>query len=221
MLPNYELLLLNVSRNKRALSDYFGDSIGQHIIAEYIKRFGFVAKVYSGYVGDAKKVIKFEISEHNVPVIGFYCAADNIVTTLNLIKWIKKIYTDKKIVIGGPQAVAIDKKMFLENSIDYVIVGEGEIPMLKLMECIIDGYGELQEIPSLKYVKNNQMFINDIKGAIIHNLDNIPFPNFDNSLNSNFRKGKTIGLITGRGCPFNFAFCNEVANAKNVLGKFY
>ena len=83
---------------------------------------------------------------------------------------------------------------------------------------MIDGIGQVENIPSLLYYdcKSSSLVWNQCDDAIISNLDEIPFPHIEDSLSGKLRQGKMAGIITGRGCPNHCTFCYEGANAKNV-----
>lgn len=213
----YEILLINVFRDTSGYSASFHDSIGQYLIASYLRKHDFVAQVYSGNVQDCMKVINTEISSGHVQVIGFYAAADNIRIVAHAIKWVKENYSAVTLV-GGPQAIALDTVFFKSTGNDYAIVGEGEIPTYKLLSYLIDNAGNIDDIPSLVYLNSEQERIvwNQCDDAIISNLDEVPFPHVEDSLTGQLRQGKMVGIITGRGCPNHCTFCYEGANAKNV-----
>lgn len=214
----YEVLLINTFRDTSGYSGSFNDSIGQYLIAAYLRERDFVAQVYSGNGLDCRKTIKHEVVNHHVRVVGFYAAADNVRIVAHAIQWIKKNYPEVITFVGGPQAIALDTAFFLSTGNDYAIVGEGEIPTYKLLSYLIDGSGQLEDIPSLLYYdcKTGKMVWNQCDDAIILNLDEIPFPHIEDSLSRKLRQGKMVGIITGRGCPNHCTFCYEGANAKNV-----
>lgn len=217
MIMDYELLLLNVYRDTNGYSSSFNDSIGQYLLAGYLRKHDFVAKVFSGSVAECREILKREIGEHKVPIVGFYAAADNIRIVTHAVRWLKERY-DVTTVIGGPQAISLDLEFYRSTKNDYVIVGEGEIPLLKLMSYVVDGIGNLREIPQLKYFdrEQNAYVWNQCDTAIITDLDSIPFPHVEDSLTGRLRNGTMVGIITGRGCPNHCTFCYEGANAKHV-----
>lgn len=214
----YELLLINISRDIGGYSASFRDSIGQYLIAAYLREYEYKAYVFSGNIAECKKIIEREISNSHVPVIGFYAAADNIRVVKHAIYWIKANYPNVKTVIGGPQAIDLDYNFFLETKNDFAIVGEGEIPMRFLLAALIDGTIELSSVPSLVSMSDEgkNLIINQCDNAIISDLDTLPHPSIEDSLVGNLRKGTIVGIITGRGCPYQCTFCYEGANAKNV-----
>lgn len=214
----YEVLLINVFRDTSGYSESFNDSIGQYLIAAYLREHDFVAQVYSGNCLDCRKTIENEVVNHHIHIVGFYAAADNVRITTHAIQWIKRNYPEVVTFVGGPQAIALDAAFFLSTGNDYAIIGEGEIPIYKLLSYLIDEIGRPEDIPSLLYYdcETGKMVWNQCDDAIISNLDEIPFPHIEDSLSGKLRQGKMVGIITGRGCPNHCTFCYEGANAKNV-----
>lgn len=215
---NYEILLLNVSRDYSNLSSAFKDSIGQYAIASYLRQRDFKAFVYSGNVQDCKRVIANEIKNGNTYIFGFYAAADNIRVVEHVIYWIKNTYPECITIIGGPQVAGLDYKFFERTNNDFAILGEGEIPIYFLLSSLIDHDIELSCVPSLimRDVKGTDLIVNSGENAIVHDLDSIGYPRMEDSFTGKLRQGSMVGIITGRGCPYNCAFCYEGANAKNV-----
>ncbi|WP_455719727.1 B12-binding domain-containing radical SAM protein [Agathobacter sp.] len=215
---SYEILLLNVSRDYSNLSSAFKDSIGQYAIASYLRQKDFKAFVYSGNVQNCKRVIESEIRKRNTYIFGFYIAADNIRIVEHVILWIKETYPKSITVVGGPQVAGLDRSFFDRTKNDYAILGEGEIPMYYLLSALIDHDVELVNVPSLimKDSTGKGLAVNAGNNAIVCDLDSVGYPKVEDSLTGNLRQGNMVGIITGRGCPYNCAFCYEGANAKNV-----
>ena len=74
----YEVLLINVFRDTSGYSESFHDSIGQYLIAAYLRKRDFVAQVFAGNCAECKRTIENEVESNHVRVVGFYAAADNI-----------------------------------------------------------------------------------------------------------------------------------------------
>ena len=213
----YEILLVNISRHPIAQSSSFQDCIGHYLIAAYLRQRDFVAQVYSGSVQDTMDVLSRELGEKHVGIVGFYAAADNIDVVAHTVRWVKKTF-QAITVIGGPQAIALDEDFFISSGNDYAIIGEGEIPIYKLLSVLIDQDGRLEDVPSLIYRTpvSGQLIQNPIDGATIDDLDSIPFPHIEDSLTRRLRMSETAGIITGRGCPNHCTFCYEGGNSKYV-----
>jgi len=191
------------------------DNLGQHSIAAYLETKGFIAKVFSGVSRDAHIVIENEIRNNNIPVLGFYVASDNLTVTEHIIKWIKREF-DVYVIVGGPEAVALKEEFIRRTGCDFVIEGEGEIPVYQVLSKIIDDIGDYEKIFSIRYISKENIYKENPLSPLIEDLDNIPFPSQKRCLKKNFRDKNSFGIITGRGCPYNCAFCYEGANTKKV-----
>lgn len=211
----YELLLVNVMRCADLQAQYFRECIGQHMIAAYLAQRDFRARVFSGDILDAEQVIRREAEKNGVHYVGFYVAADTVVMVGNLIRKLKET-TNLTVLVGGPQAASLDEGFLRETGCDYIIVGEGERPVYLLLSYLEDGAGSLDQLKSLRYLDANGILHDTPLDEPIEDLDTLPYPRRQDSMHKNFRGRQTIGLLTGRGCPFHCAFCYEGASSKVV-----
>ena len=176
----YEQLMMNLKRGVTEKMPHVEECLGQHIIAAYLQQDHFRARVYSGDSSAAKQVIDFEVKHHGVTVVGFYVGSDNVVMIGNLIRWIKKQYP-VKVVVGGPEAAALEKTFLQRPGCDFIIVGEGEVPMLQLLSYLEDGIGTLADVHSLRYLEKDTYHTNPL-APLIMDLDSLPYPKRENSL---------------------------------------
>lgn len=211
----YELLLATLSRSAELHKEQFCQCIGQHLIAAYLARHDFRAKVYYGEIETALPFLLQEADAHGVRSIGFYVAADNVVMIGNLLRALRP-ETRAFLFVGGPEAAALGEDFLRETGCDAVIAGEGERPVLQLLRYLEDGVGSLEAVDGLRFLDENGRFHARPPGEPIADLDAMPWPDPANSLQKNYRMGKSIGMLTGRGCPFHCAFCFEGAASKHV-----
>jgi len=108
-------------------------------------------------------------------------------------------------VFGGPHATFFPELIY-EDGIDVICRGEGEYPMLDLVNKInfnLAGYN----IPNLWFKTASGIIKNNVR-PLISNLDSLPFP--DRELINKYklyRKRTRIRTITSRGCPYDCSYC--------------
>lgn len=179
------------------------------------------------------------IKKFSPDLIGWGCLfSGNFPDVLKLSVMVKDNFPKISQVIGGIHA-SIYTKDILENcpSIDYIVLGEGEETILRLVESIKDKKN-LKEIPGLGYRTKEGISIN-CKGSYIKKIDDIPFPAYeliniedyyiDTSKWYNPKKlrfNTSIPIITSRSCPNRCNFCSmwqvmgpiwRARSAKNVV----
>lgn len=106
---------------------------------------------------------------------------------IELSKYFKQMDKKTKIIAGGPHPTYFPE-IINNNSIDYVIRGDGEDAICKL-------------------VKNPKEGV--VLGSLEENLDNISFPNRDVIYKEmiNEERNPVKHIIGSRGCPFDCPYC--------------
>lgn len=138
---------------------------------------------------------------------------ENMTENLFLSRYIKDRYKIP-VIIGDPQATALDEKFFRESKCDAVVRYEGELTMLELMNFFLEDVGALENIHGISYLTPDGIVKNPERN-LIRNLDALPFIDEDFYLiPRDFYRG--LSLMTGRGCPFHCAFCHEGSHTRAV-----
>src|SRR6266705_3689826 len=99
-----------------------------------------------------------EINWSQYKVVGFTSTFDQNVASLTMAKLIKDLHPSVKIIFGGAN---YDGEMGLEHFrafpwIDYVVVGEGEVPLPALVRQLLEGKADDMP-PGVGYRKGNQV----------------------------------------------------------------
>ncbi|ABV34276.1 B12-binding domain-containing radical SAM protein [Pseudothermotoga lettingae] len=110
-------------------------------------------------------------------------------------------------VMGGPHATAEYEKILTDGICDYVVLGEGEVVLPKLLEALKNNERK-PDLSGLCYIENGTIVSK--KPEFVEDLDLLPFPDRENftAYRTMFDKKMATSVITSRGCPFNCEFCS-------------
>ncbi len=96
---------------------------------------------------------------------------------------------------------------YLIQGADFIIQGEGEITLEKLV-VTIENKGDLTQIEGIAFKKENEIVVNP-KREVLRDLDKLPLPAWDlvdiDAYKEIWRRGGntfTLNIATTRGCPF-------------------
>tara|TARA_B100000959_G_C14980643_1_gene623306 strand:- start:452 stop:1987 length:1536 start_codon:yes stop_codon:yes gene_type:complete len=217
MLQNQEL-----TKNKQkilfvAFYDY--GSAGIRAIESFIHSNGY--KTYTVFLKEnkpnqlieptdkEKKLLFDKISEFNPDIIGMSLRSPYFETVSKITKWIRDKFPEKIVIWGGSHATMCPEECI--KHVDYVVIGEGEYPLLKFIEK------RTTDIKNFWIKKNNEIIKNAL-GPSISDLDTLPFPEFTNKCYiENDRlidedpiiKLNKYQIMASRGCPYQCTFCSN------------
>ena len=148
-------------------------------------------------------------------IIGFSLNYGQFLPSISISKKIKKIDSNKKIVLGGSRTTGFLGKRILESFeyIDFIVSGEGEESLYQLA---FDS-GNYESIPNLIYKKENTVFFNENKNYLDMNF--LPTPCYDSFYNELaacsseiqqvYNYNARLPVEISRGCWWNkCTFCN-------------
>lgn len=145
-----------------------------------------------------------EIYKGKYDIVCFSCYIWNIKYTLEIINDLKKINPNAIIVLGGPE-VSFKPENIIKAyaSIDYIVVGEGEVTFKELLHYLINEEGKISDIDGIVYRQEDEVIRNKNR-SLIKDLDSIASP-YEGSLED--FENKIIYYESSRGCPHNCKYC--------------
>ena len=171
--------------------------------------------------GEIKNVIR-NIKPDVVGVSNQYTS--QVVNAVKTAEAVKEVNSGIRVVMGGPHASVLPSTFFTETSaVDYVVMGEGELTMVELIERI-DGRRDINTVKGVAFKKGGELVINE-RREFITGLDDMPLPAYElvdmeryfyfNERGKDGRETyrysgseRSVSMITSRGCPFNCVFCS-------------
>jgi magnesium-protoporphyrin IX monomethyl ester (oxidative) cyclase len=112
------------------------------------------------------------------------------------------------VICGGPHPSALPEyTLKTVPTFDYLVVGEGEITTLELVETLDKGNSP-NKVKGLGYRKGKKIIVTPFR-PFLKNLDSLPFPAYHlfslkkyNPHPPHGNRRPIIPLLTSRGCPF-------------------
>ncbi len=155
-------------------------------------------------------------------IVGISMKSFTLLESIMVANKIKEINPKAKIIAGGPHVIVDGYNLLKENDVfDFGVVGEAEFVFQEFVEG-----KDPKEIQGLLYRDESNNLIQNPMQDWIKDLDNLPFPNYDNFDSVN-HDGKihTIDvwpLVTSRGCPYTCTYClkeNALIHTENGMIK--
>ncbi|MFH1610425.1 MAG: radical SAM protein [Patescibacteria group bacterium] len=169
-----------------------------------------------------KKEIQEYLLQEKPDVVGLTAITFLMIDTIKLINLISKILPDTKIVLGGPHVNIYPNETIDIPGIDFLVLGEGEIPCLDLINNIEDKE-KLKTIKGLVF-KHDGQIVNTGNRELLEDLDQLPHPvreltNYKKYYSTLSYKNPTTSMFTSRGCPYKCIFCDRPHLGKNFRAR--
>ncbi len=142
-------------------------------------------------------------------LVAFSCYIWNITQILEVATKIKKINPECKILLGGPEVSYDWNQVINLEEIDFIILGEGEIPFASFL----NSFPAFDQVPDLVWKKDGLVIENH--AAEMLNIQELSHINpYCNDANEEL-KNKICYIEASRGCPHTCDFC--LAGLQNKL----
>ncbi len=145
-------------------------------------------------------------------LVAFSCYIWNITQTLDIAKRIKQRNASCKILLGGPEVSYEWKDIIALPEVDFIILGEGEIPFTSFLK----EFPDFGKVPSLVWKIGEDVVQNHLSESI--NLQLLQNINPYQSIAAEELNTKISYIEASRGCPNCCEFC--LAGLDNKLRFF-
>jgi len=224
-----KLLLINPMASRKApvkgRPSHFPVGIG--LISSYLKQHGHEVEILDNETEclNRDELAKFiEASDHDV--YGITAMSPQYSYIKGVSRLIKRL-RNKPVILGGPLATYSFKTVLENTGVDVCVLGEGEETMADLLGRL----DSLADVDGIAYLDNGNVMKTSSRNYQ-KSRDEYPFPDYEsfnmqpyfaktliqyesglaasyfNPVKSTARL-KTIGLITGMGCPYQCAYCSK------------
>jgi anaerobic magnesium-protoporphyrin IX monomethyl ester cyclase len=201
-----DALLIRLHRTHLFIPARSGDEqLGLLYVATAAARKGWRIEVFEEANVSSAVLIKY-IRRRSVGVVGFYVDHENVFPVMSFMSLLKAELPHVALVAGGPQCREWDRRILDESPCDIVVRGEGELAFSEILEVLLHGRGELDDVEGITWRAASLLRRNADAKPI--DLDLFPIP--ERSVNPARSIGNgTETIVTARGCPFRCTFCYE------------
>jgi anaerobic magnesium-protoporphyrin IX monomethyl ester cyclase len=185
--------------------------LGLVSIGTVIKETGYPVRIidFNHYRGDFSS----ELHQFRPRIVGIGGTTPTRMKSFDIARKVKRELPGTVVVYGGVHATFTAREV-LEKipEIDYIIMGEGEIPFRELCDSVLQGdYARIRDIPGVACRQGNEIHLNAPKR--LNDLSVLPVPDRDlldgeYQLDMDFVKGRAEPIVTSRGCPAKCNFCS-------------
>lgn len=134
-------------------------------------------------------------------VVAFSCYIWNITQTLAVARALKAINPNIKVLLGGPEVSYEYTDVIKLPEVDYIILGEGEIPFAEFLAA----YPNIETVGNLVYKVGEEIKL--LPKQVMFDLENYRGVNPYQNDPPEDLYNKVCYIETSRGCPYKCEFC--------------
>ena len=158
------------------------------------------------------------IEEHQPAIYGLSFAFLTQRIAFKTINEIKRRFPELLVIAGGPHPTSMPDQVLEKTSADIVVIGEGELTLVDIVNELSRGSRDFTAIPGLLIRTpegaNKGEPLSTGKPRAFENLDDLPFMAWDRIDFSKFtgqhycRSTRQSCIVISRGCPYQCTFCS-------------
>jgi anaerobic magnesium-protoporphyrin IX monomethyl ester cyclase len=142
-------------------------------------------------------LFKDRLSNSGADIIGIGCTTSDYDQAQKCVHLAKQVLPKAKIILGGPHPSLATDEVASNQEIDHLLVGDGEITFVDLIDAIHRGYSPRRIIYGQRPVLDSMPFVDR---DVFEKKEHLMPPIW-------FGSPPWVSMITSRGCLFNCLFC--------------
>lgn len=205
--------------------------LGLGYIASFLRQHGFLCKITDANVLSLSSLETVSSVTEKTVLVGISVNSFTVAAAATIADLVRT-RSSATIILGGAYPSAKPERALELIAADAVIIGEGEYPLLALMESLARGEDPYRANIAGLIPRRQPAGVDLRQHERICNLDDLPFPAYDllpplAKYRTRARKRPVAALITSRGCAYDCTFCSKdvfqrkvrFRSAENVLAE--
>lgn len=165
---------------------------------------------------DPKKKIISQLEKYKPDIIGFSVMSAFYQRCCYMAEQIKEKFK-VPIIFGGIHPTSVPERVIKNEFVDMICVGEGEYPMLELVNSMEEGQIDYR-IKNIWFKKNGRIIANDVR-ELVDDLDILPMADKEIYYSLKPHYADLYLINTRRGCEYNCSYCCHSNLRKIYFGK--
>jgi radical SAM superfamily enzyme YgiQ (UPF0313 family) len=148
-----------------------------------------------------------KVADEKPDLVGISAMTYTWLDTLLVARAIKEVNPRLPVVVGGPHTALYPSESLQHPEIDFVVVGDGEVPLAGLMDRLAQGSRDVVGIPGLMSRESppaQRFFYADMADLPIPDRRLTPYKRYAAVVS---RRPPTTIAMSSRGCPYTCSFC--------------
>ena len=187
-------------------------------LAAYVRSYGYDPLILDMVFDEVTpEYVDQQLRIRGIQVVGIGCMTCEYPAAVEEARRIKAAHPGIQIVFGGAHPSGDPEECLRTGVVDYVIVGEGELPLVQLLASLRDGRTD-SAIQGVWTMRGGEIVPGG--SAAIPDVNELPRPAYDMvGLERYFRldspwhfpkSPRAVQFITERGCPYQCSYCHEI-----------
>ena len=247
-----QILIIVVRYNPLGEPSYYEFPLGLAYVSACLKRAGYDVDVLNlnHYDGNQLDLIRNKMTWNKYGYVLTGGLSAHYQQIKRVVDDVRYCDSAAVVIVGGGLMSATPELMYRYIQPDYMVLGEGEITIVELMNELNNGGENLECINGIGYRSNSGELIVTQRRAPIMDLDSLPWPDLEGFEFETYleiqRPNDSLYLyvddnprfypiISSRGCPYNCTFCYHplgqkyrsrsiddlIAEIEDVMGKYH
>lgn len=180
---------------------------GVGYLSAVLKRAGHTTSLIHVIEPPERKALVNRVLGEQPNLVAFSATTNQFIYVREWVKWIKEANGELLTICGGVHPTLNPEKAIATEGLDMICRGEGEQPLLELVNCLESGENS-DHIRNLWIKRANGQVVKNPLRPVIQDLDALPFADreiFDFPTLC-LSEGGAI-FMASRGCPYHCSYC--------------